>query len=153
MRTEFVHDWMTTHLVVVTPETSFAEAERIMRQRMIRRLPVVENGRLIGILTFGDVRKARPSEATSLTVWEIKEQLNKLKVKDVMTYHPITIAPESSVGEAAQLMLQHKIGGLVVVNHLNQLVGIITESDIFRLVVKDWAKQNAESSEPFAHYS
>jgi CBS domain-containing protein len=141
MKAELVKEWMTREVVTVSPETTLPEAHRLMTDKKIRRLPVVARGRLVGIVTRGDVRGAEPSGATSLSIWEINYLLSKLKVEEIMTPRPATISPDATIGEAAGLMLEKKISGLPVVNVEGQVVGIITESDIFRLVVREWHKE------------
>lgn len=136
MKQEKVKNWMTRNSITVTPEATLPEVHRLMRERKIRRLPVVdEDGKLVGIITLGDVRGAEASPATSLSIWELNYLLARLKVSQFMTSDPVTIGEESSIGEAAQLMLAHKVSGLPVVNAQGELVGIITESDIFRMIV------------------
>lgn len=138
MKRELVKDWMSREVVTITPEVTLSEAHRLMANYHIRRLPVVQQGRLVGIVTLGDVRKAEPSDANSLSIWELNYLLAKLKVEAIMTRKPITISPEETIAEAAWLMLEHKISGLPVADYAGKVVGIITESDIFRLVVKEW---------------
>jgi CBS domain-containing protein len=99
----------------------------------IRRLPVVDRGRLVGIVTLGDVREAQPSHATTLSIYELNYLLSNLTVDEIMTRNPLTISPDAMIREAALVMLQHKIGGLPVMED-SRLVGIITESDIFRVL-------------------
>ncbi|MCK6625048.1 MAG: CBS domain-containing protein [Anaerolineae bacterium] len=140
MKKELVKDWMTRDVVTISPEMTLPEAHRLMEEKKIRRLPVVDSGRLVGIVTRGDIRGAEPSGATSLSIWEVNYLLAKLKIGEIMTAHPLTIAAEETIGEAARLMLEKKISGLPVVDNAGRLVGIITESDIFRLVVQEWHK-------------
>jgi CBS domain-containing protein len=135
-----INEWMTRDVMTVSPDTTLPEAHRIMSDYHIRRLPVVEDGRLVGIITRGDVRGAQPSDATSLSIWELNYLLARLKVREIMTADPLTIGPEATIGEAAQLMLDHKVSGLPVIEDDGRVVGIITESDIFRLVVREWNK-------------
>jgi CBS domain-containing protein len=138
MHLELVKDWMTRHVVTITPETSLPEAHRLMTDKKIRRLPVLENGRLVGIVTLGDVRGAEPSGATTLSIWELNYLLAKLEIREIMAHNPVTISPEATIGEASRLMLEKKISGLPVVDKSGQLAGIITESDVFRMVVQRW---------------
>ncbi len=140
MKQELVGDWMTREVITISPDTSLAEAHKLMQEKRIRRLPVVEHDRIVGIVTLGDVRGAEPSQASSLSIWEMNDLLAKLKVAEVMTRHPMTIGQNASIGEAARLMLDHKFSGLPVVDEAVHLVGIITESDIFRLVASEWSK-------------
>ncbi len=134
MNDQPVRDWMTKNPVTITPETTLPEAKRIMLEGKFRRLPVLRRGKLIGIVTFGDIREAQPSDATSLSIYELNYLLDKLNVTDFMTRDPITVTPDARIGEAAALMLKHKIGGLLVVEG-GELVGIITETDLCRLLV------------------
>lgn len=136
MYTSSVADWMSTPPIVVGPTTTLAEAERIMQHRQVRRLPVVEHGRLIGIITWGDLRAAQPSAATTLSVYEWRALLDQATVAGCMTRDPITIPPDATVLTAARLMRDHKISGLPVVID-GRVVGVITESDLFRLLIAD----------------
>jgi acetoin utilization protein AcuB len=152
MRTELVRDWMSRHVITVTPETMLPEAEQLMVGKTIRRLPVMENGRLVGITTYGDIRNARPSAVSSLNIWELNYLVSRIKMSEIMSCDPITVSPEATIGEAAQKMLANMIGGLPVLDSQGQLVGIITESDIFRLVARTWLRQEQETVEPYVHY-
>lgn len=140
MRQELVRDWMTREVVVVAPETTLPEAHRLMNNNQIRRLPVMQDGRLVGIVTRGDVRGAEASDATSLSIWELHYLIAKIKIQEIMTENPVTISQDATIGEAARVMLDYKISGLPVVDEQGRLVGIITESDIFRIVVQDWSE-------------
>ncbi len=139
MRKYLVRDWMTPDPISISPKATLPEAHRIMRDSKIRRLLVVDRGKVVGIVTKGDVREAGPSDATSLSVFELNYLLAQLTIDKVMTRNPITIASDASIFDAAQLMLENKIGGLPVVDQ-GKLVGIITESDIFREMVQQEAK-------------
>jgi acetoin utilization protein AcuB len=152
MRLELVKDWMSREVLTVTPETTVLDAGRLMIDHTIRRLPVVEGDQVVGIVTYGDVRAARAMSPSGLDIWELSYQLSRLTVREIMTPNPVTISPDDTIGTAAQLMLKYMIGGLPVLDHGGRLVGIITESDIFRLVVRDWMHAEDEPSEPYAHY-
>ena len=142
MSKELVETWMTDEVVWIAPETTLPEAHKMMRNEEIRRLPVVDNGRLVGIVTLGDVREAEPSSATSLSVWELNYLLSKLTIKEIMTPDPITVRTTDTIGEAAKVMLENRIGGLPVVDERGRLAGIITESDIFSMVVlHEWREE------------
>lgn len=139
MKQFLVADWMTKDVVTATPDTTLPEAHRLMTEHKIRRLPIIDrNGRLVGIVTRGDIRGAEPSAATSLSIWELNYLLARLKIAEIMTADPVTIWPEATIQEAAQLMMDKKISGLPVLGRNGQVVGIITESDIFRLIVTEW---------------
>ncbi len=135
----FVGDRMTKHPLTIGEEESVSEAHRYMEEQHIRHLPVVDKtGRLVGIIAEEDLLKAEPSTATSLSVWEIHSLLNKVKVRSVMVRDVITTTEDTPIEEAAQLMLEHKIGSLPVMRG-DQLVGIITESDMFRTFMELFA--------------
>lgn len=138
MKHLLVKDWMTREVLSTSPGTTLPEAHRLMTQNRIRRLPVMRNGHLLGIVTRGDIRGAGPSGATSLSIWELNYLIANLKIEEIMTPDPITISEDATIGEAAQLMLENKISGLPVVDRGTKVVGIITESDIFRLIVDRW---------------
>ena len=134
-----VRQWMTAPPVVVTAQTSLLDAYQYMNENDIRRLPVVtRDNMLVGILTMSDIQRTIPlffqgaDLATDLL-------LNDQKVQQVMTQDPITIEPDDTIRDAAELMLEYQISGLPVVEN-GRVVGVITESDIFRLVVKSWAE-------------
>ncbi len=135
MKNLLVRDWMIKDVITVEPKTPMLEAHQIMRARNIRRVPVVKRGKVVGIVTRGDVREASPSDATTLNVWEMNYLLAKLKVKEIMTKDVITIHPEETLKAAAEKMYEKKIGALPVVDGKNNLVGILTESDIFRILI------------------
>ncbi|MCL4803812.1 MAG: CBS domain-containing protein [Anaerolineae bacterium] len=152
METELVRDWMTHEVLTISPDTTILEAGQMMVDRTIRRLPVVENGKLVGIVTYGDVRGARAAATAGLDIWELSYILSRMTVREIMTPNPITISPDEPIGAAAQLMLKYMISGLPVLDNHGRVVGIITESDIFRVVVRNWVRAEGDSSEPYAHY-
>lgn len=129
-----VREHMSAPAIVVSPETPVARAMEILRSRRIGRLPVVAEGRLVGIVSEPDLLRAMPSPATSLTVWEMPELLERLPVREVMTPDVVVVEPTTRVQDAAQLMVDRRIGGLPVVED-GRVVGIITETDVFRVLV------------------
>ena len=135
MNTEPVRNWMTERLITITPRTTLPEAQRIMFEHNIRRLLVVNSDKLVGIVTLGDIREAKPSDATTLSIYELNYLMDRLTAKDFMTPNPITIPLDATIGEAAGLMIEHKIGGLPVVED-GKLVGMITETDICIFVLQ-----------------
>ncbi len=139
MKLELVRDWMTRDVVTISPGGSLPEAKQLMQEHEIRRLMVVENGRLTGILTVNDLRRAFANDPSQT-------------VADIAAADPITVGADNTIGLAAQLMLNNKISGLPVLDNEQSLIGIITESDIFRLVVHDWMHSQDDFSAPFAHY-
>jgi acetoin utilization protein AcuB len=127
-----VRERMTANPTVVNPDTPFEDALQLLREKKIRRLPVVDKqGNLVGIVVEKDLLYASPSPATSLSVFEVHYLLSKLQVKDVMTKQVITVGEDCPLEEAARIMVDHKIGSLPIVRG-RQVVGIITETDIFK---------------------
>lgn len=135
MQTNLVRHWMTRDPVTINVKTTLSEAHKLMMELGIRRLPVVERGCLVGIVTLGDLREAEPSDALLLNPYELKELISKQTVEKIMTWEPITVLPEMTLQQAARLMLTHRIAGLPVIEN-DALIGIITESDIFRALVQ-----------------
>jgi acetoin utilization protein AcuB len=124
---------MSTKVITVDPEMPMLEARQRMADAHIRHLVVVEGSRVAGMLTDRDIRLNLPSPATTLSVWEINALLAKLTVGEVMSRLVIVVDGDRSVADAAQLMLDHQIGALPVVDG-GRLVGIVTESDFVRVV-------------------
>ena len=127
-----VRERMTPNPITVTPSTSVSDALRVMREKKIKRLPVLDShGQLVGIVSEKDLLYASPSPVTSLNVWEIHELLGKLLVEKVMTARVITVGEDQPLEEAARIMDDGNFGGLPVMRG-KALVGIITESDLFQ---------------------
>jgi acetoin utilization protein AcuB len=122
---------MTPSPEVVTPEITVPEAAQIMKKGGFRRLPVVKEGRVVGIVTDRDLKEAMPSDANSLSIWELNYLISKLTVGEIMTRDPITVSDTLPLQAAAKLMLEHKVGGLPVERE-GRLVGIITVTDVLR---------------------
>ena len=131
-----IRDWMTEDVITVTPDTPIANAHQIMKKNKIRRLAVVDGDKLTGIVTIGDVREASPSDATSLTIWELNYLWAQLTVENVMSRKVMTVKAEEPVISAARIMLENKISGVPVVDNQETLTGIITESDVFRMLIQ-----------------
>lgn len=131
-----VRDRMTAEVFTIGMDANVNEAFRIMKEKNIRRLPVMNQGRLAGIITLGDLNQAAPSAATSLSIHELNYLLARTRVKDVFPPHQelITVTPQTYIETAAKLMLQHQVSGLPVMEG-DQLVGIITETDLFRALI------------------
>ena len=131
-----VKDWMTSNVITTRRNTSISSAHQIMRENNVRRLPVVEDGQLIGIITIGDVREASPSDATTLSIWELNYLWAQLTVEKIMTRNVMSVKVDTAMIDVAELMLEHKVSGLPVIDESGTLVGVITESDIFRMLVR-----------------
>jgi acetoin utilization protein AcuB len=126
---------MKTKLVVASPTDSVAAAWRLLRQHQIRHLPVVEEGKLVGIVTDRDIRLVFPSALTSgRREQDPHDALEKIAVREIMTGQVVTVAPEAPIANVARLLLERRIGGLPVVQG-SRLVGIITKTDILAAFV------------------
>jgi acetoin utilization protein AcuB len=126
-----VRDLMTAKPITVSPDMPMLQARQRMVDERIRHLIVVEDDRVVGIVTDRDIRLNLPSPATSLSVWEINFLLAKLTVGAVMTFAVLMVDSDRPIAEAARIMIDHKIGALPVVDD-GRLVGIVTESDFVR---------------------
>ena len=126
-----VKDFMTKKVVYVSPDTTVAHAADMMREQGLRRLPVIENDRLVGIVTERTMAEASPSKATSLSIYEMNYLLNKTKIRDIMIRDVITVSPYASLEDAVYAMMKNQVGILPVVES-GQVYGVITEKDVFK---------------------
>jgi len=127
----YVKDVMTMNVVNVPSNTTISDAKKIMDAHKIRRLPVVDRGKLVGIVTEHRLEAYTPSKATSLSVWEIGYLLGNTTVKEIMEKNPVTVTPEMTVEEALATAQERKVGSLLVVEKNGQLIGIATTNDFF----------------------
>ena len=129
----FVANRMAKNPVTVTPDTPVDEAASAMKKGHFRRLPVVENGKLVGFLSDKDIMRVAPSPATTLSRYEARSLL--VKIRDIMSKEVISVNEDATIEEAALIMYNNKIGGLPVVSSVGAVVGVITETDIFKTFV------------------
>lgn len=129
-----VKDSMTRNPITVDLHATLPEVAALLREKNIRRVPVLDQGRLVGIVSDHDIMANMPSPATTLSRWEMSTLLDKLEAKDFMSRPVFVTTPECSIEENARFLLEKKIGALPVLEG-DELVGIITESDIFRTFV------------------
>ncbi len=125
-----IRDIMTWNVITVSSDTPIMEARKIMDAHNIRRLPVVDRGKLVGLVTKDRILRASPSPATSLTVWEINYLLAKMTVREIMAKDVVTVSPDMSAEAAIALAQNKKVGSLVVVED-GRVVGIATTNDFF----------------------
>ncbi len=130
-----VRDIMTSPAMTIGPETTVPAAIELMKQQNIRHLPVVENGRLVGMISRGDLREASITASINADQYELHFMLNKLTVAKLMSRRVYTVTPDAFVVHAAELMTDNKIAGLPVVDERGGVVGIVTESDLLRMLV------------------
>ena len=143
LATALVREWMTSPAVTITPSWPLRRAYETMVELGIRHLPVVDGHTLVGILTLSDIRDAKPSDATTLSVWELNYLWDQLTVDRVMTSTVITTTPDAQVMDAVQTMLDHKFSGLPVVDQDQQVVGFLSQIDIYRLLVAATKRETA----------
>lgn len=130
-----VRNWMSRNVVTIDEDGSMQDAMQLMKKHNIRMLPVLKNGALVGVVTDRDLKRAQASDATTLDVHELLYLISKIKVKNIMSKNPIHVPPELTVEEAAEVLLRQKISGLPVVDGSGRLVGTITQTDIFRVLI------------------
>lgn len=129
------HDIMSSPAICIDTANTVPEAYELMQEHKIRRLPVLREQELVGIITLGDVRGALPSEVTTLNRGELDYLMGQVKVERMMHHPVIHIGPDTKLAEAARLMVKHRISGLPVVSGDGVVIGMVTESDIFRILI------------------
>lgn len=135
-----VGEWMTRNPVTIEADASLIEAIHLLKEKNIRRLPVMRDGRFTGLITDRMLSEYSPSKATSLDTWEVHYLLSKTPVSEVMNPAPITVGPEVNLVDAARIFLEHRLYGLCVVNDDGALVGIMSVGDILKAVVEVFPK-------------
>jgi acetoin utilization protein AcuB len=130
-----VNHWMSKQVITVDANDSMNKAIHLLKEHNIKMLPVMEKGKLVGIVTDRDLKRSSASDATSLEIHELLYLISKIKVKDIMTKNPITIPLDYTIEEAAEVLLKHNISGVPVIDHHGNIVGIITQNDIFRTLI------------------
>ena len=130
-----VAERMSSPVITAVPDMPIQEALNLMREKGIRRLPVMDDrGQMVGIVSDRDLLHASPSDATSLSIWELNYLLSKVTLKEIMSSPVITVQQDTSIQEAARMMVENKVGGLPVTDN-GDMVGIITETDLFKVLI------------------
>lgn len=130
-----VKHWMSTNLVTIDANASMQDAAGLIKKHHIGGLPVLKNGNLVGMITDRDLKKASPSDASTLEAHELLYLVGRIKVKDIMSKNPITIPVDYTIEEAAEVLMDNKISGAPVVDSQGKVVGVITKHDIFKVLV------------------
>ncbi len=130
-----VRDIMSSPVLVIGPETTLPTANGLMKQHKIRHLPVVENGRLVGMISRGDLREASITAGINADSYELHFMLDRLTMGKLMSRKVFSVTPDAFIVHAAELMTEHKIACLPVVDERGGVVGIVTESDLLRMLV------------------
>lgn len=130
-----VKNWMSKKVITVDLNDSMQDAMKLLKEHGIRMLPVMKKDKLVGIVTDRDLKKASASDATTLEIHELLYLLTKIKVKDIMSKDLITVPPDYTAEETAQVLLKNKISGVPVVDDNGHVVGTITQTDLFRVLI------------------
>jgi acetoin utilization protein AcuB len=130
-----VKDWMSKSVVTINVNDSMQSAMKLLKQNNISMLPVMKKGKLVGIVTDRDLKRASASDATTLEVHELLFLITKIKVQEIMTKDPVTIPFDFTVEEAAEVLLEKRISGAPVVDRDGRVVGTITKGDLFRVLI------------------
>jgi len=130
-----VKNWMTRSVITLDVSDTLKKAKDLLVENRIRSLPVLENGRLVGIVSDRDLKKASISDESGLNEHELLYLNNRIPIVEIMTPAPLTVSPETTVDEVAEVMYTRKISGLPVVDDQGNLAGMITQGDIFRLMI------------------
>lgn len=131
-----VEKWMTRNPITIEKDATVIEAMHLMKEKNVRRLPVMDKGKIAGIITEKMVMEFKPSKATSLDTWEIHYILSKTPVTEAMNPKPYKVTPNSDLTEAAQLLHDRKLNGVLVVNEKNELVGIFTTTNALEALME-----------------
>lgn len=130
-----VGERMSKPVITVSPEMPISDALNLMKKERIRRMPVVKDGKLIGIVCDVDLLNASPSSVTTLSIWEMNYLLSKITVSEVMSKNVLTVSEDTPIEQAARIMADNKVGGLPVMRD-GYVVGIITETDLFKIFLE-----------------
>lgn len=130
-----VKNWMSQPAITVNVNDSMQKATKIMRENNISILPVIKEERLVGVVTDRDLKRASASDATCLEIHELIYLISKIKVKEIMSGRPITVPPDFTVEETAEVLLKNKISGVPVVDSQGQVLGVITQNDLFKMLI------------------
>jgi len=130
-----VKNWMSRNVVTIEDEDSMQHAMSLMKEHDIRMLPVMHRGRLVGVLSDTDLKRASASDATMLDMHELLYLISKIKVNEIMSKNPVTVPEDYTVEETAQVMMEHDISGVPVTDHQGEVVGVITRHDVFKILI------------------
>jgi len=130
-----VKNWMSKGVITINVNNSMIDATRKLKEHHINMLPVMKKDKLVGIITDRDLKKASASDATTLEVHELLYIISNIKIKDLMTKDPITVPPDYTIGETAELLFEKNISGVPVLNKKSEVTGVITKADIFRAMI------------------
>ena len=132
----YIREYMNTSVITTTLDISIHDAQKLMEDHDIRRLPVVEDGKLIGLITRDKIREATAAPAISPPMWQLHYLSARMRVGDIMERNVITVGPNTTVEDAVVLAQEHRIGTLPVVVGDNHLIGIVTTTDLYKIATQ-----------------
>jgi acetoin utilization protein AcuB len=130
-----VKNWMSKPAITIDVNDSMNDAVKLLKKHNIKMLPVMEKSKLVGVITDRDIKRASASDATTLEIHELLYLISKIKIKEIMTKNPVTVSPDYTIEETAEVLLKHNISGVPVVDHYGTVVGVMTQNDIFKTVI------------------
>ena len=130
-----VKNWMSKNVISVDINDSMSDAIKLLKENDIKMMPVLKKGKLVGVVTDRDLKRASASDATTLDVHELLFLVSKIKIKGIMTKDPIMIPEDFTVEETAEILLKNKISGAPVIDNEGKVVGTITQTDLFRVLI------------------
>ncbi|MFO7965401.1 MAG: CBS and ACT domain-containing protein [Desulfobacterales bacterium] len=130
-----VKDWMSKTVVAVDADASMADAVKLLKEHHIRMLPVMSNGKLVGVVTDRDIKRASASDATTLEIHELLYLISAIKITEIMSPNPITVSEDYTVEETARILLVNRISGVPVTDASGSVAGVITQSDLFKVII------------------
>ncbi|MGD8388331.1 MAG: CBS and ACT domain-containing protein [Desulfobacteraceae bacterium] len=130
-----VKNWMSRNVETVGPDDSMLDAVNRIREHKILMLPVMDGGKLVGVITDRDIKRASASDASTLEIHELMYLISKIKVRDIMSKKVVTVPEDFTVEETAEVLLENRISGVPVVDREGKITGVITQADIFRVLI------------------
>jgi acetoin utilization protein AcuB len=135
-----VRDWMTPNPITIDADATVIEAVHLLKEKGIRRLPVLKNGALVGLVTERMLLSFSPGKATSMDTWQVHYLLSKTPVREAMNPRPNTVTPDTELAECAQILHDRKLNGITVVDEKRRLVGILTTTNALEALI--WFSKN-----------
>jgi len=130
-----VKNWMSKPAITIDENEFMSDAIKLLKNHNIKMLPVMKKGKLVGIITDRDLKRASASDATTLEIHELLYLISRIKIKDIMTKNPVTVPQDYTVEETAEILLKHNISGVPVVDQYHDVVGTIIQNDLFRILI------------------
>ena len=130
-----VKNWMSAPAITIDAHGSMQDALALLKKHNISMLPVMERTRLAGVVTDGDLKKASPSDASSLGAHELLYLLSTIQIKDIMAKSPVTVPADFTIEETAEVLMDNGISGVPVVDEHGGVIGVITDTDLFRVII------------------